>query len=134
MPRDAKVIRTASAQADTGQTDLIQTPAWAKYAIVYLNVTAATGTTPLTDMKFQYVHPGTTNALDMQWDGITQIEGTTTGHVVVVIGAHYDTADDTTPVYFIKDPLPFNWNIVLTLDRTSSNEEYTYSLACEFIG
>lgn len=134
MARSYKVIRSATAQADTGQTDTVTTPGFAKTAIVYLNVTAVAGTSPLTDMKFQYVNPSTGNAVDMQWNGITQIAGTTAGNVVVVLGADYDTEDDTGPIYFLKDPLPQEWNIVITLDRTTGDETYSYTLSAEFLG
>jgi hypothetical protein len=134
MARSFKVVREATAQADAGQTDTVTTPGFARTAIVYLNVTDAAGTTPLTDMKFQYRNPVSGNAVDMQWNGITQIAGTTAGNVVVVIGgSNVDTEDDTGPIYFVKDPLPMEWNIVLTLDRTSGNEQYTYSLSVEFM-
>ena len=134
MARAVKEIRTGTAQATTGQTDTVTTPGFAVAAIVYLNVTAVAGNTPLTDMKFQYIHPVSGNAVDMQWNGITQIAGTTAGNVVAVIGAGADTEDDTGPVYTLKDPLPQKWNIVLTLDRTSADETYTYSIVVEFIG
>lgn len=134
MARSYKVVRTGTAQADTGQTDTVTTPGFARSAIVYLNVTATAGTTPLTDMKFQYVHPSSGNAVDMQWNGITQIAGTTAGNVVVHLGSNNaDTEDDTGPIYFIKDQLPQEWNIVLTFDRTTGDETYTYVLAVEFI-
>lgn len=134
MARAYRVIRSATAQADTGQTDTVTTPGFARTAIVYLNVTAVDGTTPLTDMKFQYVNPSTGNAVDMQWNGITQIAGTTAGNVVVVLGAHnVDTEDDTGPIYFVKDALPQEWNIVITLDRTTGDETYSYTLSTEFM-
>ena len=129
--RHTTVVRTGTAQATTGQTDLVTTPNWARTATVYLNVTAVAGTTPLTDMKFQYVHPVSRNAVDMQWNGITQIAGTTAGNVVVHLGG-FDPEDDTGAIYFLKDPLPRSWNIVTTLDRTTADETYTYSIAVEF--
>lgn len=135
MPRSLQTIQNATAQADTGQTDALQTPDWARSAIVHLRVSAVAGTTPLTDMKFQYVHPVSGTALDFQWDGITQIAGTTAGHVVVHVGTpNIDTADDTGAVYFVTDQLPKQWNIVTTFDRTTGNETYTYQLAVEWIG
>lgn len=135
MGRHVTVVRTGTAQASTGQTDPVTTPGFATSAIVYLNVTATAGTTPLTDMKFQYIHPVSTNAVDMQWNGITQVADTTTGNVVVHMGlGGVDTEDDTTPIYFLKDPLPSRWNIVTTLDRTTGNETYTYSIVVEFLG
>jgi hypothetical protein len=133
MARSLTVVRTGTAQANTGQTDTVTTPGFAVMAIVYLNVTAVAGTTPLTDMKFQYTHPVSGNAVDFQWNGITQIAGTTASNVVVVIGAA-GTEDDTGPVYHIVDPLPAKWNIVTTLDRTTGDESYTYSIVVEFIG
>jgi hypothetical protein len=132
MARSFKLVRSETEQATTGQTDTITTPGFARMAIVYLNVTAAAGTTPLTDMKFQYINPVSGNAVDMQWDGITQIAGTTDGNVVAVLGAITDTEDDTGPIYVLKDPLPQEWNIVVTLDRTTGNETYTYDLCIEY--
>lgn len=133
MARFVQVIRTGTAQATTGQTDTVTTPGFARYATVYLNVTAVAGTTPLTDMKFQYVHPVSGNAVDMQWNGITQIAGTTSGNVVAHLGlGGVDTEDDTGAIYFAKDPLPGKWNIVTTLDRTTGDETYTYSIVVEF--
>lgn len=135
MPRSRETLATGTAQADTGQTTVVQTPDWASSAIVHLRVSAVAGTTPTTDMKFQYVHPVSGTALDMQWNGITQIAGTTTGYVVVHIGTgNVDTEDDTGTVYFVKDQLPKVWNIVLTLDRTDTDETYSFSLAVEWIG
>lgn len=133
MARAFTHVRTGTAQATTGQTDTVAVPGYASTAIVYLRVSAAAGTTPLTDMKFQYVNPITSTALDFQWNGITQIAGTTGGHVVAVIGKGYDTEDDTGPVYFVKDPLPGKFNIVLTFDRADADETYTYTLGVEFI-
>ena len=39
--------RTGTAQADTGQTDWLAVPSWAKYAHVRLDITALAGTTPV---------------------------------------------------------------------------------------
>lgn len=133
--RDVVTIRTGTTQATTGQTDAVSVPGWAKNATVYLDVTATAGNTPLADMKFQYVGPALGTALDFQWDGITQIAGTPAGPIIVHIGLpNIDTADDTTPVYFIRDPLPWRFNIVTTLDRTTGNETYTYTIQVEYRG
>lgn len=131
--RSVQVIRTGVAQATTGQSDVVTPPGWARSATIYLNVTAVAGTTPLTDLKLQYAHPVSSNLVDFQWNGITQIADTTAGNIVVHIGlAGVDTEDDTGPIYFTKDPLPHKMALVITLDRTTGNETYTYSCAIEY--
>lgn len=42
----ATYTRTGAAQADTGQTDWVPVPQWAKYAHIRLDLTAVAGTTP----------------------------------------------------------------------------------------
>ncbi|NIN65566.1 MAG: hypothetical protein GTO63_12890, partial [Anaerolineae bacterium] len=104
-------------------------------ATIYLNVTATAGTTPLTDFKLQYVDPIAGTAADFQWDGITQIAGTTNGYVIIHVGLEgVDTEDDTGVTYFVKDPLPGEMNLVTTLDRGTGDETYTYTLAIEYRG
>lgn len=134
MARSLVTIRTGTAQATTGQTDEVGVPPFATQCTLYLNVTAVAGTTPLTDFKVQYEHPVTGEAVDTQWNGITQIVGTTAANVVIHWGQGYDTEDDTGPIYFLKDELPAKFNAVLTFDRTTGDETYTYSLVAEFVG
>lgn len=127
------IVRQATAQANTGQTDTVQVPAWAKQAVVYINLTAVAGTTPLFDCKFQYVEPIAGTLKDFQWNGITQ--ATAAVLAVVNFGAgNIDTEDDVGDVYFLKDNLPPKFNIVTTLDRTTADETYTYTLAVVFRG
>lgn len=130
MAKKLVVVRNAAAQANTGQTDTVTVPGFARRATAYINLTAVAGTTPLFDCKFQYRDPVAGTAVDFQWNGITQ--ATAAGLSVVHIGG-YDTEDDTGPVYFLKDSLPAHqFDIVTTLDRTTADETYTYTLAVEF--
>lgn len=71
----------------------------------------------------------------MGWDGITQIAGTTSGQVFLHLGPmESDTADDTGAIYQLQSELPEKLAHLITFDRTSSNEKYTYSLYATYIG
>jgi hypothetical protein len=133
--RQTTLVRQGTAQANTGQTDVVTVPAWATNMLVFLNVSAAAGTTPLTDFKMQYRDP-TTNAavLDFPGAGITQIAGTTTANVVIQVGPGITgiADDDTTQVYSINMALPSEILFITTLDRTTGDETYTYSINAQF--
>lgn len=259
MPRETQLIASGIAQANTGQTTIIDVPRSARTGMFYLSVVAATGNTPLTDFKFRYVVPkitaapvvattvagnGSTNevqtvtltggptngtwtlswggvssninvttrtigstadAAEVQralidalrnnatydgndivvtragagtagspyvytltfsggtvdltnvdavtvsgsglythaaqtaydfagWDGITQIAGTTAGEVVIIVGPdESDTTDDTGAIYQVQSVLPKRLAAVLTFDRTTGDETYTYSLYADYI-
>ena len=60
--RETKLIASGVAQANTGQTTVVETPKWAKNATFYLNVVAAAGTTPLTDYVIYHATPKVTAA------------------------------------------------------------------------
>jgi hypothetical protein len=81
-----------------------------------------------------YTHTVSTTTDFAGWDGITQIAGTTAGEVVVIVGPdESDTTDDTGAIYQVQSVLPDKLAAVLTFDRTSSNETYTYSLYATFV-
>lgn len=134
------VLRNATAQADTGQTDWINVPGWAKGAIVYLNWTAKAGTTPLMDLNLLEADPvarddGTVLNL-ADWDGITQL--TTTCQCVVHVGpgitglADDDTGSATADsVYKINSILPALLGAKITLDRTGKPEIQVITLTDE---
>jgi len=130
------VLRNATAQANTGQTDWVAVPQWAKYMKVYLNWTAKAGTTPLMDFKIHDADPFVkddsykTNA--WQWDGITQL---TTENLVVLQAGPGITGiadDDVYPFYSLNGPLSPLLGFQVTLDRTSGDETYTYTLSVIF--
>ena len=60
--RETKLIASGVAQANTGQTTVVETPDWAKFATYYLNITAVGGTTCLTDYAIQHAVPKITGA------------------------------------------------------------------------
>ena len=132
--REIVVIRNATAQATTGQTDTLQTPTWAVAAIFYLNWTAKAGTSPLIDFALNEVDPvdQTTSTPLEGWDGITQLAAEDL--ITVRVGPHRTANDDTGVDYHIATLLPAFLDAVVTLDRTSANETYTYSLSVLYIG
>lgn len=137
-PGQLLTVRAGAAQADTGQTDWMVIPPWATDMVVYLEVTAVVGTTPLTDFKLVVTDPVSLDdgfALDFaNWNGITQIAGTTAGDIVVHVGPGITgiADDDTGPYYSINSPLPPVLGFRITLDRTTADETYTYNLRVAF--
>jgi len=131
------ILRNATAQANTGQTDWVTTPSWAKYAQVYLNWSAMAGTTPLMDFKIHDADPVALNdtyKLDaLGWNGITQLT-TVPSPIIVQIGPGITgiADDDTGPFYSLNGPLPVLMGFQITLDRTTGDETYTYTLSVKF--
>lgn len=137
------VLRNATAQANTGQTDWILRPEWAKYLIVYLNVTATAGTTPLIDFSLLTVDPVSRDDSHVikigEHGDLTDITGV--AQVVMQVGPGVTgIADDATiaatgdSYASINAVLPAYIGFKTTLDRTTGDETYTYTLAYEFRG
>lgn len=132
--RQVQVIRTATAQANTGQTDTLQPPTWARAGVFFLNWTAKAGTTPLMDFTLNSVDPvnqTTTTPLE-GWDGITQLAAEDL--VTVSVGPHRTANDDVGVDYHVATLLPPFLDAVITLDRTTADETYTYSLSVAWLG
>jgi hypothetical protein len=125
--------RALTNTATVVHSGLIQTPANAKIARFYLDVTAVGGTTPTVDFVVQEVHPVLLDDAKVQnlgsWDGITQL--TAAGYVTVTIGESA-TADDTATQYSIQAPLPRQMYYKVSLDGTTADEDYTYTLYVDF--
>ena len=135
------VLRNASAQATTGQTDWVTVPTQATYLDVYLNWTAKAGLTPLMDFVLLAADPvafDDSYALNLAgWDGITQLSAEATSVIHVGPGITGIADDDTgaatgDSVYKVNTPLVPLLGFKVTLDRTSANETYTYTLAYHF--
>lgn len=130
--RDFRILKNVTAEAGAASQDfVINTPSWALYAIIYLNLTAVAGTTPTFDMKFQWVDPvDKTTKEDLPGAGITQLTGA--DFVIFHFGAPGLADDDTGPVYTTAFPLPpvFNINVA----QNTGDETYTYTLAISFMG
>ena len=139
-PGSIVTVRAASAQADTGQTDWVAVPGWAVDMTVFLEVTATPGTTNTTDFKLVVTDPVSLDdgfAIDFaDWNGITQIAETTAGDIVVQVGPGVTgiADDDTGPFYKVNAVLPPVLGFRITLDRTDTDETYTYNLSAVFTG
>lgn len=135
------LVRTGTAQANTGQTDWIQVPAWAQFAKVDFNLTAVAGTTPLADLTINGSDPATNDDTYIYklrgHAAFTQITGA--AHLVVDLGPGVlGIADDVTTAATgysdaaINTVLPALLGLRLVFDRTSGDETYTYKLSVLF--
>jgi hypothetical protein len=133
--RSSKLLKTGTAQADTGQTTPFTVPSYARDAIFYLDVTALAGTTRTIDLTLNAVDSaGASNTSNYaQFAGITQL--TAVGLVTIYAGPGITgIADDVTAhVYKLNAPLPNLMNAVLTLGRGDGDEKYTYTLTVDWM-
>ena len=99
-------------------------------SVLFTNVDAAT----VDGTKLGTYTTDTAIALGNNWDGITQIAGTTAGSVVVTVGPGVTgiADDDTGPNYFLNCVLPSKIAAKVLFDRTTGNEVYTYSLYADW--
>jgi len=141
-------IRSGTAQANTGQTDWISVPAWAKSAVIELRVSAVAGTTPLIRVAtLKSVSPnlqavGTANAGKLDDTGaitlVTVTSGADLGASVpaqsrVSFGPGIAPADTlTTTDAEANGVLPDILGIEVLADRTTGDETYTYSVFVDF--
>lgn len=128
------ILQNAAAQANTGQTQWLAVPPFANAAIIYLNWTAKAGNTPLMDFKLLEADPiakNDTYITDLEgWDGITQLAAEDL--ITVRVGPHRATVDDTGVDYHIPTILPAILGLRTTLDRTTGDETYTYTLSVKW--
>lgn len=139
-------VRTATAQATTGQTDWVAVPKWAKYAKVYFNLTAVAGTTPIFTPSVREVPPGFSSAADDSYAfNIAEhaaLTGITAASLLVVdIGPGVTgIADDVTNAaaassrVALNAVLPALLGIKVLNDRTTGDETYTYTVDVVFRG
>ena len=134
-------IRSASAQATVGQTDWVFVPKNAKYATVFLNVTATAGSTPQLTPSFLAADPV---ALD---DGSVVNIGEHAAFTAITGAAQYvfelgpgvtGIANDVTNAaaadsyVALNVVLPTLMGFKLLNDRADGNETYTYNLSVRF--
>lgn len=134
-----KVLRNAAAQANTGQTDWVNVPAWAKSATFTLNITASAGTTPgPVQFHLRAADPVSRDDADIAtiYSGASVTTLTTThwysfGPTLTSAGTDSASADSWVVLNTVLPPL---LGAALVLDRTDGSETYTYTLALQFKG
>lgn len=135
------LVRSATAQASTGQTDWVQTPHWAKYAIVRCSVTATAGTTPICLLELLSADPVTPDDATAGFVGgaVTTTGVTSTGTMIASVGPGItgianDVAFAVSGIsnVFLNDVLPQMLGIKVLNDRTTGDETYTYTVTVEF--
>lgn len=128
-------LRTASAQATTGQTDWLYVPSWARYLSVYLNLTANAGTSPETTFSFQATPLGLQDDANLTALGTGAVITAASQHYYqigpdLVVGTDSATADASVGFSAVL-PVPFIGVRILN-DRTTGDETYTYTLTARF--
>lgn len=136
------VVRTGTAQANTGQTDWVQVPPWATYAKVDFNLTSVgASTTPVADLTINGSDPATLDDSTLyKLRGHTAFTPiTAAAHLVVDIGPGVTgIADEVTTAATgysdaaINTILPALLGLKLVFDRTTGDEVYTYKLSVLF--
>lgn len=136
-------IRTQVAQATTGQTDWLQVPPWAKFAVVDFNLTATAGNTPTAQLRLQQTHLNNplndTTSANLQ---LNTASGNTTGasaRIFYIMGPGV-TGIANSIAHPASGTAALTWNaflppvlgLQLTLDRTTGDETYSYTLCAYF--
>ncbi len=132
------LVRTGAAQADTGQTDWLKVPGWARYVQFILNVTAVAGNTPILTTTLKFLTPRVFDdgsSADLAFTTPPTAAGT---HVIDVGPGVTGIADDVVQaatgdsLSSVNKILPRIIGYGLALDRTSADETYTYTLTASW--
>lgn len=133
--RRITTVRTATAQANTGQTDWVTLPSSAGFAVVYLNMTATANTTPgPTLVHLKTVDPITRDDTNTVTLATATVGLANTGLHITEIGPGIKGGTDVTNSAshnLVHAVLPLILGIQVVLDRTNGDETYTYTLRVE---
>lgn len=145
-PQATRLLETASYTNLVPGTSLVVSkavpvPEWAETVCFLLSVTTMGGTTPLIDFKLQGTFDlDTTHVWDLgDWDGITQLTAAASPVMVAIDVGPNVTADDTGSAtassrYGVLASLP-PWIVYkYTLDATTNDEDYAFTVRCKFGG
>lgn len=133
-------IRTASAQASTGQTDWFRVPDDATYMEVIVNVTATAGTTPICLPSIVAADPITLSDTNTVVVGSATTTGiTSTGETRIVVGPGVTGIADAVAVgttggvdVKLNTLLSRLMGVKVLNDRTTGDETYTYTVTVTF--
>jgi hypothetical protein len=124
--RHIRQLATKTADATTGQNVDFSVPGWARAAIFFINLTAVAGTTPLFDFKLQHIAPDGSGAVEDADASVVQLSAA--DMVLLTL----DPAITVAANERVSVPLSTNMRAVVTQDRTTGNETYTYTVWVEF--
>jgi hypothetical protein len=126
-----KVLKASATVASAGENITFNVPAWAKGAVFFVDLSAVAGNTPLFDVKLQYKdHIG--NWRDTGF-ALGQQTAAARGMFLAVGPSLVDKAGATTGRHYNGYLTP-EMRLVTTLDRTTGDETYTYSIAVVWQG
>ncbi len=134
-------VRTAAAQATTGQTDWLAIPHAARFMTLFFNLTAVAGTTPVFTPALLTTIPQTLDdTYSMNLAEHTAFTGLTAAAMLIVdvgpgiTGIANDTTNSATAGSYasLNVILPPVLGIKVTNDRTTGDETYTYTIDATF--
>lgn len=120
-----RTVFSSAARTATANSDQQDTPDDKRGAIFYLNISAASGTTPTLDIKLQGKDPASGNWFDIQNASFAQKTAAGTDSLLVYPGA-VETANRR-----VSNVLPNDWRAVATIAGTSPS--FTFSLGVSFV-
>ena len=125
--REATIFASAArTQPSSPFNSADQTNRWGRGVRLYLDITAAGGTTPTLDVKVQTKDPVSGKYIDMAGASFAQKTGTGTDELVIhpAIAASANAA--------VSDAMPLTWRVVATFGA-DSNETFTFSVGAAYI-
>lgn len=141
LVNDAWLVRTATAQATTGQTDWFHTPRGAVWARIWFNLTAVAGNTPIFLPTILMGDPGKKDdTYSMKLGQHAAFTAMTAACMLIcdigpgVSGIADDATNNATAnsTVNINTSLPKLMGLTILNDRTSGDETYTYTITIEY--
>lgn len=117
----------ARAEGDSPFTTADQSNTYARGVEVFLDVTAASGTSPTLDVKLQAKDPASGSYFDIPGASFAQQSGTTSLALTVYPGVA-ETANEG-----VSDVIPKTWRAHAAVGSGSSDGSFTFTLGASYI-
>ncbi len=125
-----EVLETRTAYATASLTTTIIPPPGATGGVFMLRISAVAGTTPILDCKLQLAHPGSGQAIDVDNGAFAQ--QTAASFQAMFFYPTVGTADTTGNYRSCQGMVASKMFAAWTLDRTTGDETYTFTLEVDW--
>lgn len=125
--RDHVLLDTRTAYASATLNTNFGVPSWARGGVIYWDISAVAGNTPIADLKLQYYDKSANDYLDIP--GAVFVQKTAAAHQALVV---YPGVAETANVS-VSDVLPSIVRAVFVFDRTTGDETYTFTLSADWL-
>ena len=129
--RTTQTITTQVALAAASLNVDFNVPDWAKAGIFHWRISAVAGTTPIADCKLQAKDEVGGQLIDIDGAAFAQKTAASYQKLELGQGVIADTTGDARAAIAL---LPGLMRAVFTLDRTTGDETYTFTLSVDWIG